>query len=89
MEKDAEGFYTPAPDSKPEVQAEQEDSAYLNSFGSFGVQPQIPTGELLIRHKSAIQRQISSSRRLMLLYVALSPSVCKVFFDGEAVDESL
>ena len=43
MEKDAEGFYTPAPDSKPEVSSEQEDSAYLNSFGSLGDQLQIPT----------------------------------------------
>jgi len=39
MEKDAEGFYTPAPDSKPEVSSEQEDSAYLNSFGGLGGQP--------------------------------------------------
>jgi hypothetical protein len=44
MEKDAEGFYTPASDSKPaEAQPEQDDSAYLNSFGGLGGQPQIPT----------------------------------------------
>ena len=42
MEKDAEGFYTPAPDSKPEAPSEQEDSAYLNSVGGLGSQLQIP-----------------------------------------------
>jgi len=42
MEKDAEGFYTPTPDSKPEAPPEQEDSAYLDSFGRLGGQPQIP-----------------------------------------------
>jgi len=39
MEKDAEGFYTPAADSKPEASSEQEDSAYLNYFGGLGSQP--------------------------------------------------
>ena len=42
MEKDAEGFYTPAPDSKPEAPSEQEDSAYLNSVGGLSSQLQIP-----------------------------------------------
>jgi len=43
MEKDAEGFYTPAPDAKPEAPSEQDDSAYLHSPGGLGVQPQTPT----------------------------------------------
>lgn len=55
MEKDAEGFYAPAPDSKPETQSEQEDSAYLDSFGGLDGQPQIPT------RKVADQTQICDS----------------------------
>ena len=42
MEKDAEGFYTPAPDSKAEAPPEQEDSAYSRSLRDLGGQPQIP-----------------------------------------------
>ena len=43
MEKDAEGFYTPAPESKPEAPPpEQENSAYPDSFRDLGGQPQIP-----------------------------------------------
>lgn len=36
MEKDAEGFYTATPESKPEAPPEQEDSAYLGSFYGLG-----------------------------------------------------
>ena len=54
MEKDAEGFYTPAPDPKVEAPSEQEDSAYLDSFSGFGGQLQIPAREVLIRRKPAI-----------------------------------
>ena len=42
MEKDAEGFYTPAPDSKAEAPSEPEDSAYPSPFRDLGGHPQIP-----------------------------------------------
>ena len=42
MEKDAEGFYTPAPDSKVEAPSETEDSTYPSPFRDLGGHPQIP-----------------------------------------------
>jgi len=89
MEKDAEGFYTPASDSKPETQSEQEDSAYPDFFGGLDGQPQIPT------RKVADQTQICDSetnlvesafdvtvRRVKLLRLRDVPY-------GERMDQSL
>ena len=83
MEKDAEGFYTPAADSKPEAPPEQDNSEYPDSFGGWMGSHKSRPGEVLIRHKSTIQKQIQgqilSSPRSMLLYVASSFFVCELF----------
>jgi len=71
MEKDAEGFYTPAPDSKAEAPSEPEDSAYTSSPRDLGGQPQIPA------RKSTDQTRIHDSET-DLIKSTFDVTVCRV-----------